>query len=719
MAVSFLEYLHVANEEYVYEVLSIDTSHAEQDIVNMHVFPDVPSEPVLDIRDEERIRVIFDVADAKEPRVEVCREDFPSMAHVNPQFDPQSPKTICLFAELWQDRRPFWNNSDFLFRIFMWFSDAAEGKLHRDDQAVEPLFVGSPFKVVLSRKMLGILGDTSNGVADYGFTLVENSDSTFLIPANEGETRQIPVKLLGATARERVHGQLQLHPRNFGDLLNLLDGDIDGFTDSLIENARSVTKEETGIFMLFVKFPIKREIEGKVERVEYRLFKFSKSLYEVAEQLGIIGSAEGYGQASVLVNQPKPSRSSLAELSLIPLEIIEDLSREKAQLYGGVEDGSHKVLMVGSGAIGSQVHMNLTRIGWGEWVVVDNDLLLPHNVVRHASNQSKIGFAKSKIAEVQATWITDESKCKALVCDVLNPRDKESELIEACANADIILDCSASVAVARHITRDLTSEARRVSVFIGAGMDSLVFLGEDEDRSSRLDWLEMQMYRESLSNESVSNAIADKSTSVRYGGSCRNRSVQLAQDVVGVMAGLSSKTLRSYVGSSAAEIRIYNTETDNSISCSRVEPCVPESQVMGDWRVMWDSVLIERMEAFRGEKLPNETGGVLLGSRDTQRNIIYVVDVLPAPNDSKASEKEFVRGIADLESDLEKVRQKTAGGLEYVGEWHSHPDGCSAAPSPTDCVALTMLRQKATLADIPVVMAIIAESGKYSFAMAS
>lgn len=719
MAASFVEYLHLVSEEYVYELLSIDNSGAGCDVVNLRVFPDVPSEPVFDIRESEDLRIVFDLRQGKEPAVEVCRENFPSLAHVNPQFDAQSPKSICLFAEPWQDRRPFWNNGDFLARIFMWFQDAAEGKLHRDDQAIEPIFWDSLYKVILPSKALKSLEDKGGGVFNYNFSRFESDGKVFLVPHCDAHENKIPVKIMRANAREQIHGQLQSHPQNLGELLNFLDCAADGFMDLLIDNVKSATKADKDIFMLFVQFPVKRAANDSVERVDQWLFLFPKSLYEIGEDLGVIGSAKGVSEVSVLVGRSKPSEEDLTRIIIAPLTIIEDLSRKNAQNYGGVNDPDHKVMMIGSGAIGSQVNLNLNRVGWGEWVVVDHDHLLPHNIVRHASDQAWVGCSKAQVACMKASWITSDCEHEAINCDVLNPGDKGSKLRDSYGEVEIILDCSASVAVARHISRDIESDARRVSAFIGAGMNSLVFLGEDKERKSPLDWLEMLMYRESLVAESVSKAIVSNSEFVRYGGSCRDRSVKLAQDMVAVMAGLASRALRRYASNSQADIRIYNIETNDSISCSSIKVSEPMLAEAGDWQVVWDAVLIERMERLRRNLLPDETGGVLLGSRDTQRKILYVVDVLPEPDDSKASEKEFVRGVAKLEHDLEMVGKKTAGGLEYVGEWHSHPDGCSAIPSSTDCAALAVLRQKAELADIPVLMAIIAASGEHSFSIVS
>jgi len=47
------------------------------------------------------------------------------------------------------------------------------------------------------------------------------------------------------------------------------------------------------------------------------------------------------------------------------------------------------------------------------------------------------------------------------------------------------------------------------------------------------------------------------------------------------------------------------------------------------------------MHKFRYAKLPNETGGVLMGTFDTSEKIIYVVLVLPSPPDSIERQQSF------------------------------------------------------------------------------
>lgn len=51
----------------------------------------------------------------------------------------------------------------------------------------------------------------------------------------------------------------------------------------------------------------------------------------------------------------------------------------------------------------------------------------------------------------------------------------------------------------------------------------------------------------------------------------------------------------------------------------------------------------------------------------------------------------YIRGHEALQEQLESARQKTFDQIEYVGEWHSHPDGIACSPSGDDLNVLSWL----------------------------
>jgi len=84
--------------------------------------------------------------------------------------------------------------------------------------------------------------------------------------------------------------------------------------------------------------------------------------------------------------------------------------------------------------------------------------------------------------------------------------------------------------------------------------------------------------------------------------------------------------------------------------------------------------------------------------------------VLPEPIDSKSSPAFFVRGEEGQKEALERVQQLTARVVDYVGEWHSHPQGFSAKASNEDDNLIKKLHQKMSVEGLPAVMLIVAEN---------
>ena len=83
--------------------------------------------------------------------------------------------------------------------------------------------------------------------------------------------------------------------------------------------------------------------------------------------------------------------------------------------------------------------------------------------------------------------------------------------------------------------------------------------------------------------------------------------------------------------------------------------------------------MLFRSPSDRGSALPNETGGVLIGTYDIARKLVYIVCQVRAPEDSISSPTSFIRGCKKLPERLEYIRGTTLDNLTYIGEWHSHP----------------------------------------------
>ncbi len=125
-----------------------------------------------------------------------------------------------------------------------------------------------------------------------------------------------------------------------------------------------------------------------------------------------------------------------------------------------------------------------------------------------------------------------------------------------------------------------------------------------------------------------------------------------------------------------------------------------------------DQHVVERMNQLRGPKLPKETGGVLIGSLDMLRKRIYVVDVIASPADSKEEHNCYERGIVGLEEAVRNFQSRSANHLEYVGEWHSHPQNCATRASGLDEELLSKLNDARSTDGRPALMAIIGDNAK-------
>jgi hypothetical protein len=179
---------------------------------------------------------------------------------------------------------------------------------------------------------------------------------------------------------------------------------------------------------------------------------------------------------------------------------------------------------------------------------------------------------------------------------------------------------------------------------------------------------------------------------------------------VGVHASIASAALRDALVSPDAAIRLWRTDSDLAVDALKIVPSPVTEYAVGEWTLCIDTSLIAEIRHLRHSKLPNETGGVLIGSFDLERKIAYLVGTIPSPPDSEEWPTLYIRGAAGLANEVKAIGTRTAGMLQYVGEWHSHPRGVPPLPSGDDCTVFAWLTELMDLDGFPAIMLIAADA---------
>ncbi|MDP9474224.1 MAG: Mov34/MPN/PAD-1 family protein [Actinomycetota bacterium] len=671
-----------------------------------------------DIRRREQVAAVFREDDALWPEALALRADFPLVPHVNAtsSVGGELPRSLCLYDEPYHEIKLSWTSIAFIERIRDWLARTARGELHAEDQPLEPLLMGPAWSLVLpsdpfegeeeSPELLGVYA-----VEDKlgGYTLVARR------LADEQEHAGLQYVAVSVVADAKEHGIVRVTPTGLRRLRDYLaEAGMDLFGE-LRERFTSWRRSERFLdllekrLVLVVALPKTRHAQGFVETSEVWAFAFMETAGEIGERLGVWEAVDGhYGQ---VLGEAGPDLEG-GDVDVIPLNVSYAFSREEAAALSGYGNPDRrKIVAVGVGALGSQVFMNLVRSGYGEWKTVDPDKLLPHNLARHELSGYAVGFPKADaLATVANETIEGESVAIPIVADVLSPGERSGEVTEALAQADVILDASASVAVARHLARDRETPARRVSVFFNPSGSAGVMLCEDARRASPLDWLEMQYYRWLISEPELGDHLRRPPGRIRYARSCRDLSATIPQDLVALHAAVGSRALRAALGEETARVALWSTNEENlGVEHSELAPTEAITRRVDGWTLLTDRWLLEKISVWRQKKLPNETGGVLVGAYDMERKVIYVVDALPSPPDSKEWPDLYIRGSRSLVDKVREVEEITDGQLRYVGEWHSHPRGRGPSPSVDDRRAFDWLKEHLGVEGRPATMFIVGE----------
>jgi len=684
----------------------------EKETVVFEVDVERPQKLEAGILKSERIAVGFSPKDNWYPEIQARRKDFPQVPHLN--LRPQElPRSLCLYNQTWEQVALTWTPKSCVDTIRWWLAETAKGTLHQEDQRIEPFFFETPIKLVLPPGLFDGNGDVEP--LELNFKLPFDSKESRVLLVDQGDTEHESRFLaLSFAANPQSHQTIRHCPKRFKDLVDFLQTLEINFLDRLRTkfqgwNTKQLREKK---LIIIVSVPRTRDSSRRAETRETWAFLVDRTVEQLGIEIGIWQKTPGSSDLGFMMTYDP--RSDDCEIPVIMLSTQEALTREIAALSSGFRSDLRRIVAVGVGALGSQVVDSLFRGGFGTWTLIDEDVLLPHNIIRHALNGMATGFPKAQFLSYHLDSVfRDLDGSDWIGANVLYPGEYSERLLKAFKSADLILDMAASVPVSRYLVHELKPTARMISLFLNPRGSDLVVLAEDQNRHIPLDCLEVQYYRSLTRTEDLRTHLSLRPGQLRYSQSCRDVSSIMPNDLVSLHSAIGSRAVRDISQIEEPQIRIWRADPSTFNVSSVTIPVSPISvKQIGEWTLVLDDELLTRLATLRTSRLPNETGGVLIGNVDLRRRIIYVVDSIPSPPDSCEWPTLYIRGCAGLPEKVEQIGQITNGQLMYIGEWHSHPDGCSCLPSNDDLQVFSWLTENLSLDSLPALMAIVGGGGE-------
>jgi hypothetical protein len=637
------------------------------------------------------------------------RADFPNVPHLNLR-DEEFPRSLCLYDQSWSEIALRWTASAFIERVRAWLAETAKGTLHQEDQPLEPVLSGTGLSIILPPDLFSSWDAQEAKQLQVGAATPEVNCRVFSTHPDP-RTGGLSVVAICLMAKPRQHTAISRRPKTLAELHDLLAIDGSNFREQLRAQLEAVDDKHrwNRKLLIVIAFPLSREAGRDIEITDVWAFLTPRSVAEVGIAIGLWMKVPGKQQLGAVMGATPEATGDDIAINVIAPQF--GLSREAAAAASNTLADPCRTIAIGAGALGSQVTRLMAQAGFGSWTIVDEDLLAPHNTARHAlspmwTSWSKATALSHELSELYPT----ETPPLPIVGDFIFDSAKNEKLKEAIDSSELIMDMSASIPVARHVAHNLNCDARRVSLFLNPSGSDLVMLIEDRQRTIPLDCLEMQYYREIAFNESLTKHLAPPAGRIRYARSCRDVSSTIPANLVALHAAIAAAEVRNAYRNSDPNAIVWHASV-SPIEVRKTEIAIHQVNrtSVGEWTLIVSSYAVNRLAELRTQKLPSETGGVLIGGYDLSRKIVYVVDTIPSPPDSKEWPTLYIRGSKGLAKEIERITAVTDGQLEYVGEWHSHPDGSPCLPSEDDLKVFAWLTENMDDAGLPSLMGIAGE----------
>lgn len=368
-----------------------------------------------------------------------------------------------------------------------------------------------------------------------------------------------------------------------------------------------------------------------------------------------------------------------AEGWIVPGLNLAPLSRSQLAHYSGAETSFERPLLVGGGAMGSKFALNYVRSTGSDLDVVDPDVMLEHNVVRHALARHHIGLPKAVGLVDELRRMFSDFRGNAYFTTLQTALN--DGLIDP-SQYDLVVDATAAPGMP--FVYSYFAELPRVfSLFSIPGGALGIGALEGADRNPRMDDLEGVVFALAADRQDVSQWLEHRYRSHVPVGGCGDLSAVISDDVLSLHAARFARLVRDVKAEEAGAVWLHSDDGH----LDRIE--VPKTSVLHNdgWSIRVSGPARQMIFDMLERHKPTEVAGYLHGVRDIYRREILV---------SHASvEPLIVQSEAEVEIDTSVYENPARGALEYLGTWHTHPNGGIGTSSQDEATV-------SRLTDIPV-----------------
>lgn len=327
-----------------------------------------------------------------------------------------------------------------------------------------------------------------------------------------------------------------------------------------------------------------------------------------------------------------------------------------------------KILIIGNGAIGSSLAEILTRSGATKIDLADVQTVEPGNICRSGFSFSDIAFPKAWALRKKLQNISPFIQVG--IFDNLNATSSKSsnvkEVYEKLNGYEIIFDCTANNKIIQMLT-DLHLPNTVFYLSISDKAKEMVCVC-NADNSNIIERRNQMLYSFGNYHEAE----------FREGTGCWHPTFEASYFDINQLLNYTVRKINSFykVGLSPKSFYTYFTE-DIIANSEDIKFIQPELNL----RLTIESDCLQEIEEYSRLHFPNEFGGILIGSYLNDYKELVISGII-CPDKFKSSPMRFEPDHKDLNKKLRELYKEFEGKIEYVGDWHSHPNSTNHFSQP-------------------------------------